>query len=163
MLKHFNIVENLSFSIFFKMTNSICIFGFNMQKSIIAKKITCYSGVKWGQLEVTSTSAAWTLPPGWAHYVLNFLGPAVGYDLYVNGAFEAQDRGKGSKTYSPEDGRITVGRGCVTCEQKYIGLDVDELMIFNSSLTAAQIMQLKNTTIDWIAMECAVKIYLNDE
>ena len=102
---------------------------------------------------------------GWTHLVLNYIGPndGAGIKMYINGAEVARDTTKDTHprpagteeesdttkyggSYSAGDGRIVVGRYYTNQDRYYASVQVDELLFFNQTLTAAEIEAL---SMDW--------------
>ena len=72
-----------------------------------------------------------TLPTGWTHIVLNYIGPnnEQGIRVFSDGAEVASDTVKDtSNSYPAGDGRIVVGRYLTNQDQKYASIQVDELI-----------------------------------
>ena len=83
-------------------------------------------------------------PTGWNHIVLNFLGPAdrQGFRLYRNGVEATSDIRISNGDYASGDGSLVVGRYFVNNNGGYGGFDMDELLLFNVSLSQTAITQL---------------------
>ncbi len=86
-------------------------------------------------------SPAYTVPVGtWTH--LAFVGTSAGTSLYVNGAFKA------SLTNSIPLPRYYIGSEYITSSVKYVDFmqgSLDEIMLFNTALTPAQISAIYGT------------------
>ena len=85
-------------------------------------------------------------PSGWTHFVLNYIGPNNGQGIrfYFDGAEVASDIIKWLKSKSAGDGRVVIGRQYIDVDDKYAGIDVDELLFFNETLSVQQMMVLKD-------------------
>ena len=81
---------------------------------------------------------------GWAHVVLNYYGPSdgQGFELYVNGTLGVSDGKKSSNTHASGDGEVVVGRLFTDSDGDYSGVDVDELLLFNKTLSQSEMQQL---------------------
>ena len=81
---------------------------------------------------------------GWTHIVLNYLGPdnGMGIKLYVNGQTRAEDDVKSVKSFSPGDERLVIGRANTGADKFYAGVQLDELLMFNTSLADEEIQLL---------------------
>ena len=85
-----------------------------------------------------------TRPTGWAHVVLNYLGPnnGEGIRVYINGVLAGQDDQTSGTSKQPGDGGVVLGR---TNQNSNDGsVDVDELLFFNETLSVDSIQQLVN-------------------
>ena len=89
-----------------------------------------------------------SIPSGWAHLVCNYIGPNNDVKMYLNGAQEA---GRSTTTSSPRstayllsDGRIVLGRSSTNKDRNYAGVDVDEILLFNQSLTDSEVTEIAN-------------------
>ena len=84
----------------------------------------------------------------WTHIVLNYNGPdnGEGAEVYFNAVHNGRDDSKVSKTFSPGDGRVVVGRQRTDGDERYASVDVDELLFFNYKLSNLQITQINNMT-----------------
>ena len=83
-------------------------------------------------------------PTGWTHVVLNYIGSNDGQGIrgYVNGEEVASDTDKAVWSYPAGDGRIVVGRLCTDSSWYQASAEVDELVVFNHSLTVEEIQLL---------------------
>ena len=81
---------------------------------------------------------------GWTHVVLNYYGHEDGQEteLYLDGILTNHRTWKYSWSKTPEDGRIVVGRIDPTQDKDYGSVKVDELTMFNSVLSADDILDL---------------------
>ena len=88
---------------------------------------------------------------GWVHAVLNFIGPneGQGIRIYNDGRLIGTDTTKFNASFTQSDGRIQIGRadlnvaGTANTMQFYASVDVDDLLIYNRSLTEPEIILLK--------------------
>ena len=98
------------------------------------------------------------VPPtlSWIHAVMNFIGPDEGQGImvYNDGKLIGNDTTKFNATNSPSNGRIQIGRE----DFRYINnpdytfpfhasVEVDELLIYNRTLTEPEIILLKQNTL----------------
>ena len=76
--------------------------------------------------------------------VLNYFGPENGMEikLYQNGGFLKQGSGKISGDYLSGDGRLVVGRQITGWNQNYGSVDLDELLMFNATISEEEIEAL---------------------
>ena len=83
-------------------------------------------------------------PAGWAHIVLNYIGPYNGerITLHINGEEVKSDTTKYGGSYSAGDGRIVVGREYTDKDDRYSSVQIDELVFFNHHLSSAEIAAL---------------------
>ena len=91
-------------------------------------------------------SARFSIPTGWTHIVLNYIGPneGEGTRVYYNAAEVASDTTKSEKTYPTGDGRIVVGRYYTDEDRYYMSMQIDELIFFNKTLSTTDIKHLYN-------------------
>ena len=82
------------------------------------------------------------LPEVWTHVVLNYAGMGMGIKTYENGRFTGADTTKDGFLNTPADGRLVVGRSYTGDDTNYASLKLDELMLFNSTLSEEQIEDL---------------------
>ena len=87
-----------------------------------------------------------SVPTGWTHIVMNYLGPTSGQGIriYYNGNEVASDTTKTTYSYSPGDGRIVVGRRHTDRNQNYASVQVDELIFFNQALSDNEVQLIYN-------------------
>ena len=85
-------------------------------------------------------------PTGWTHVVLNYLGPGAGEGIrvYYDGTLTGNDDTERLMTFPAGVGKVALGRLYTDRNGNYPGVDVDELMFFNESLSVQQIMILKD-------------------
>ena len=92
-------------------------------------------------------------PPtsGGVHTVLNFIGPKEGQGIriYNDGKLIGTDIIKFNASFTQSDGRIQIGRadlnvaGTANTMQFYASVEVDELSIYNRTVTEPEIILLK--------------------
>ena len=94
------------------------------------------------------TAASTGRPDYWTHIVLNFIGPndGQGIRIYHNGTEVASETEKYaySSPTSAGNGKIVSGRRYTDHNPRYLTMQVDELLYFNSALTPDQIQSLYN-------------------
>ena len=87
-----------------------------------------------------------TPPSGnvWNHIVLNYLGRVSGQGIriYYNGVLTGSDTTSHSGTFSDGPGRVLVGRWAERHAGDFAGVDLDEILMFNESLTQLEINTL---------------------
>ena len=85
-----------------------------------------------------------SVPTGWTHVVGNYIGPnnGAGIRIFINGAEVASDTTKAEWSHIVGDSRIIVGRRYTDCDQKYISVQVDELIYFNASVTSDDVQSV---------------------
>ena len=87
-------------------------------------------------------------PTDWIHIVVNYIGSneGEGVRMYINGEKMDSDTEKtaGHLTYSTGDGRIVVGRRRTDKDQDYVSVQVDELIIFNRTLSNVEVESIYN-------------------
>ena len=66
----------------------------------------------------------------------------MGIRTYENGRFTAADTTKTRNWYLPADGRVVVGRSRTADDRRYASVKLDELKLFNSTLSEDQIYDL---------------------
>ena len=84
-------------------------------------------------------------PSGWTHMVLNYFGPDGGTKLYFNGVYQSSNIPKFGAGIDPGDGRTVVGRKNADSDYYYSSLEIDELALFNNTLSDVQIGELFNS------------------
>ena len=77
--------------------------------------------------------------------VLNYLGPDDGTKLYYNGIYHRSNIPKFGDSINPGNGRTVVGRREASYDYYCASLEIDELIMFNSTLSDAQIWELFNS------------------
>ena len=75
------------------------------------------------------------LPVVWTHVNFVNLEKCTGIKAYENGRFTAADTTKDRNFYLPADGRLVVGRSRTGYDTYYASVKLDELMLFNSTLS----------------------------
>ena len=83
-----------------------------------------------------------TIPPGWFHTVLNFIGPDGGIRAYHDGVKVGSDTNIHGDGKDNGDRRIVMGRYFVKSATSYSSVQVDELLFFNQLLTDDKITML---------------------
>ena len=89
-----------------------------------------------------------SIPTGWTHVVLNYIGPSNGQGImiYYDGVEVANGTARSSYNSFPSGyGRVVVGRYFINKDKEYTSVQVDELIYFNNSLTNEQIEMLVST------------------
>ena len=78
--------------------------------------------------------------------MMNYIGPddGQGIQIYENGVQTGSDASKEVTSFPAGDGRVAIGRRTPRIDDKYVGVDVDELLFFNEKLSTQQAMDLKN-------------------
>ena len=85
-------------------------------------------------------------PSGWTHVVLNYIGPNTGEGIriYHDGVRTGSIISKDARTFiTSGDGWVLVGR-YYNGGYNYAGVDVDELLFFNKTLSDEEIMGIMN-------------------
>ena len=97
-------------------------------------------------------------PSGWTHIVMNYIGPndGEGIRIYYNGTQVASGtnliRYFDQSVSKSGDGRIVVGRPFTDKDERYVSIQVDELIFFNRALTTDEVqanLQLSIITVSW--------------
>ena len=86
--------------------------------------------------------AAHTLPSGWTHIVLNYIGPDDGIRMYYGGEEVTNTSTKNTYPVQQGNGRIVIGRVYTDFDNHYASLQMDELIFFNASLTSNQVERI---------------------
>ena len=84
---------------------------------------------------------------GWTYLVCNYLGPnnGEGIRMYMDGnQMEFGDSTKTPSSNSQGNGRVVLGRLYTNTNAHYGNADMDEILLFNQSLTDDQISQLSH-------------------
>ena len=72
--------------------------------------------------------------------MVNYIGPgSEGLYVYYNGNMEGDGRVLVSGPLQAGNGRVFVGRHLPEEDKDYLGVEVDELLVFNSNLDGDQI------------------------
>ena len=78
------------------------------------------------------------MPGDWSHVVVNYIrqggGTTRGIYVYYNGELEGDDTSRLSASRQAGNGRVVVGRHLPEEDKDYAGMEVDELLLFNSNL-----------------------------
>ena len=84
------------------------------------------------------------VPTVWTHIVLNYIGPndGQGIRVYYDGVQVDSATTTEATPHSTADGRIVVGRWYTDFEGDYSGVQVDELLFFNGTLSSDDINAL---------------------
>ena len=82
----------------------------------------------------------------WFHIVVNYFGPnnEQGFKTYFNGNHGITDSTKWQHNFAPSNRKIVIGRLFVEINHYYTSMSVDELLIFNHTLTLQEINSLYN-------------------
>ena len=77
---------------------------------------------------------------------MNYIGPADGQGItvYIDGALQGSDTSKATRSRQPGDGRVVIGRRRTNIDQKYESVMVDELTLWNRTLTLQEIQAVYN-------------------
>ena len=81
-------------------------------------------------------------PSGWTHVIVNYLEPNAGTKLYYDSVYHRGNIPKFGDSYTPGNGRTVIGRRNVNSDSSYASLEIDELAMFNASLSDVQIGEL---------------------
>ena len=73
----------------------------------------------------------------WVHAVMIYYGPNTGIRVHVNGGVKT-DKGRSASSKEASSGHVVIGRRYVTVNEKYCSVTVDELMLWNRSLTTEE-------------------------
>ena len=85
-------------------------------------------------------------PAGWYHLVMNYIGSADGQGItvYTDGAVQGSGTSKYTQTEQPADGRVVIGRYYTDNDERYASVLVDELTLWNRTLTLQEIQAVYN-------------------
>ena len=77
---------------------------------------------------------------------MNYIGPADGQGItvYTDGAVQGSGTSKGSGSRPPGDGRVVIGRYYTNRDDRYASVAVDELTLWNRTLTLQEIQAVYN-------------------
>ena len=64
--------------------------------------------------------------------------------VYYNGDLKGNDTSKGAASFTLGNGRVVVGGHLLEEDKDYAGVEVDELLVFNSNLDGDQINAIYN-------------------
>ena len=86
------------------------------------------------------------LPSGWTHIVLNYIGSGSGEGIRVfyNGHQVASDTTTWGPLRQAPNGKIVIGRVYTDHNVYYSSIQIDQLALFNQSLSNAEISALYN-------------------
>ena len=87
-----------------------------------------------------------TVPSGWTHVALNYIGPdnGQGIRIYHDGVQTGSDNITSEETFLAGEDWVVVGRFYTKRNQEYATVDVDELLFFNQELSDQEIMNIAN-------------------
>ena len=82
----------------------------------------------------------------WIHVVLNYIGPndGQGIRIYLDGVLSDDTKSLDQDPSPQGEGRIVVGREFTHFDDKYASVTLDELLIFNQTLSDQQMLDLKD-------------------
>ena len=77
---------------------------------------------------------------------MNYIGPADGQGItvYTDGALQGSDTSKHTHSLQPGDGRVVIGRRYTDRDWDYASVEVDELTLWNRTLTLQEIQAVYN-------------------
>ena len=81
-----------------------------------------------------------SLPTDWFHMVIVYHNG--GLTVHHVGTFEMTDSNTGGETNSPSSGRKTIGRKSADVHDAYTSMIVDELTMWNRTLTTQEIQDM---------------------
>ena len=81
---------------------------------------------------------------GWTHVIFNYLGPedGMGTRIYLDGTYSAGDSSIGGDVNSIGDSRLVFGRHNTALDKDYASIEIDELLLFNATLSEDEIKVL---------------------
>ena len=90
--------------------------------------------------------ASATIPSGWTHIVLNYIGSSNGEGIRVlyNGVQVASDTTSWGYIRHAPNGRIVIGRVYTDRNIYYSSVEIDHLVLFNRALNREEIDELHN-------------------
>ena len=90
--------------------------------------------------------AYFSIPTGWTHIVVNYIGPnnGEGIRIFYDGQEVMNSTVKKGGPYPAGDGRIVVGRTFTDEDRFYASMQIDELIFFNKALSTNDIKLLYN-------------------
>ena len=90
--------------------------------------------------------ASATLPSGWTHIVLNYIGSGTGEGIRVfyNGQQVASDTTSWGYIRHAPNGKIVIGRVYTDHSVYYSSVQIDHLALFNRALNSTEISALYN-------------------
>ena len=76
--------------------------------------------------------------------IFNYLGPeeGMGTRVYLDGAYSAGDSSISGDANSIGDSRLVIGRRNSALDKDYAGVELDELLLFNATLSEEEIKAL---------------------
>ena len=84
-------------------------------------------------------------PTDWVHTVLNFFGPDQGLGIYHNGQHAKNVIFKSNGHHNPNSmGNIVLGRIWTDSDVGYSSIEVDDLFLFNRTLTEIRQFSQRN-------------------
>ena len=83
-------------------------------------------------------------PDVWTHVVVNYIGPdnGQGIQIYYDGQIRDSNEAKQTSMFETGNGFIAVGKRLHDKQEGYASLEIDELALFNTTLSDDVIMQL---------------------
>ena len=77
---------------------------------------------------------------------MNYIGPADGQGItvYTDGSLQGNDTSKYTRSWAAGDGRLVIGRWYTDRDQRYASVAVDELTLWNRTLTLQEIQAVYN-------------------
>ena len=79
------------------------------------------------------------------HVVINFIGVDEGAEAYIDGRLHVRRANyKKAGRYTRGAGRAVIGRFSTEADRSYTSLEMDDLLLFNQTLTAEEIKSLNN-------------------
>ena len=77
---------------------------------------------------------------------MNYVGPMndQGLAIFQDGALVAVQPNKGTQESTSGNGSLVLGKRYVDEDDKYVSIDLDELVFFNRKLTAPEVMTIYN-------------------
>ena len=82
----------------------------------------------------------------WIHLVMNYIGPMEneGFEVFQDGSLVQVQLGRGDYDGIPGNGSLVIGKRYVDEDNKYVSMDLDELVFFNRKLMAPEVMKIYN-------------------
>ena len=94
-----------------------------------------------------SFSAKTHIPFSWTHFVLNYIGPQDGIQVFGNGTLLDEDTSKTESQRTQQESRVAVGKRYTNYNGLgFSSIKVDELLFFNTTLSSGDIVNLYNMT-----------------
>ena len=90
--------------------------------------------------------ASATIPSGWTHIVLNYIGSGSGKGIRVlyNGQQVASDTESGGHIRHAPNGKIVIGRSHTDHNDYYSSVQIDHMGLLNRALSNAEISAFHN-------------------